>query len=238
MVPDVATTRKTHDQSKQGKTKQANILEAAAELFLERGYDSVSLDDILERVGGSKTTLYSYYGGKEGLFKAMAERVARQKLDAFLDLDPAQMDPKAGLTAIGSRFMTLISDGAGRAFYRMMIAEAERFPDLAKSFCVAGPEAIIGEVRRNLKHWQKEGLLRAGDAESLAVQFIGMLMGTFSTQSLLGVAPTLTEKQILDWVTKGVALFLEGCASREPVKGRRDRTRGGQAPFEKMPRRS
>jgi AcrR family transcriptional regulator len=196
------------------QSKQAKILDVAAELFLERGYDAVSLDDILERVGGSKTTIYSYYGGKEGLFAAMVERMAKEKLNVFLDLDPAQLDPRAGLSAIGHRFMKLVGDSEGRAYYRMMIAEAERFPALARTFYESGPAAILREVRRNLEHWQKQGLLREGNAEPMAVQFIGMLLGTFSTQTLLGMAPTLTEKQIREWVNKGVTMFLEGSLPR------------------------
>jgi AcrR family transcriptional regulator len=196
------------------QNKQTKILDVATELFLERGYEGVSLDDILERVGGSKTTLYSYYGGKEGLFTAMVERMATEKLRLFLDLDPTQLEPKAGLTAIGLRFMTLVNDCTGRAFYRMMIAEAERFPELAKSFYKAGPAAIAREVRRNLEHWQKQGLLREGEAEWMAIQFLGIMLGTFSTKSLLGMAPTLSEKQIRDWVNKGVTLFLEGALPR------------------------
>jgi AcrR family transcriptional regulator len=196
------------------QNKQAKILDVAAELFLERGYDAVSLDDILERVGGSKTTLYSYYGGKEGLFAAMVQRMAEEKVGPFLDLDPAQLDPKAGLNAIGRRFMTLVNNREGREFYRMMIAEAERFPALARTFYEASPAVILREVRRNLEYWQKQGLLREGNAEALAIQFTGMLLGTFSTQTLLGIAPTLTDRQIGEWVSKGVTLFLEGALRR------------------------
>jgi AcrR family transcriptional regulator len=201
-------------QSKQIRSKQDKILDVAAELFLERGYDAVSLDDILERAGGSKTTIYSYYGGKEGLFAAMVERLAVLKLRLFRDLDPARLDPKTGLNAIGRRFMTLINDSEGRAFYRMMIAEAERFPALARTFYESSPAVIISEVRRNLEHWQEKGLLREGNAELMAIQFIGMLLGTFSTKSLLGIAPVLTEKQIREWVSKGVTMFLEGAIPR------------------------
>jgi AcrR family transcriptional regulator len=204
----------TSAQSKQARSKQEKILDVAAELFLERGYDAVSLDDILERAGGSKTTLYSYYGGKEGLFAAMVERMTAAKMGMFRDLDPAQLEPKAGLSAIGRRFMTLVNGSEGRAFYRMMIAEAERFPALARTFYESSPAVIIREVRRNLEHWQKQGLLREGNAESMAVQFIGMLLGTFSTKSLLGIAPVLTEKQIGEWVSKCIAMFLEGALPR------------------------
>src|SRR3954452_22908098 len=195
--------------------KQTDILKVASELFLERGYDAVSLDDILERVGGSKTTLYSYYGGKEGLFAAMVQAKCRNKLTSFLTMDVADLDPRAGLTALGRKFLSIISDPEGRAMFRAMIAEAQRFPELASTFFTAGPEAGIRALRRNIEHWQKARLLRSGNAEALAIQFLGIMMGNFHLKNLLGLSETLTERQINAWVARGVELFLEGTLPRK-----------------------
>ncbi len=180
----------------------------------ERGYDAVSLDDILERVGGSKTTLYSYYGGKEGLFAAIVQRRCNEKLAPFLKMNVAEMGPRAGLIRLGKQFVSIISDPHGRSMFRTVIAEAQRFPDLASAFFAAGPEAAIRVFRRNIEHWQKEGLLRPGNSEALATQFIGLMMGNFHLKSLLGLAEALGERQIHTWVTRGVDLFLEGCLVR------------------------
>ncbi len=195
--------------------KQLDILNVATELFLERGYDSVTLDDILERVGGSKTTLYSYYGGKEGLFAAMVQKVCRDKLTNLLALDVAGLDPAEGLTLIGKQFVSMVSDPAGRSVFRAMIAEAPRFPDLAATFFASGPEAIIRTLRRHIDHWQKNGSLRCGNSEILATQFLGLMMGNFHLKNLLGLGETLSERQLRTWVARGVELFLEGTSSAE-----------------------
>ena len=190
--------------------KRSKILEIASELFLERGYESVSLDDIIERSGGSKTTLYSYYGGKEGLFAAIVESNCKEKLGPILSLDFADRDPRASLTAFGRRLVSLVGDPAGRALYRLVIAEADRFPKIAARFYATGPEAIIRLIRGNIEHWQSQRLMRPGDAETMATQFIGILLGNFSTRSLLGLAVTPTTRQLNEWVNCGVRLFLEG----------------------------
>lgn len=194
--------------------KQTDILNVATQLFLERGYDAVSLDDILERVGGSKTTLYSYYGSKEGLFAAMIQTTCRKKLAPLLAIDVTARDPREGLAAIGKQFLSMISDPHGRAVFRAMISEAQRFPDLASTFFTAGPEAIIRVLRRTIEHWQRKGLLRSGNAEMLAVHFLGLIMGNFQLKSLLGLCDTLTERQINSWVGRGVEIFLEGTLPR------------------------
>jgi AcrR family transcriptional regulator len=194
--------------------KQSRILEVATDLFLERGYDAVSLDDILEHVGGSKTTLYSYYGDKEGLFAAIVHQSCRRKLGPLLELNLTNLDPRTGLSRIGQRFVTLISDPQGQALYRMMIAEGGRFPQLANEFYAAGPESAMRLVKRNLEHWQKSGLLRSGESETMAVQFLGIMLGNFSTKAMLGLPVGLSEKEINDWVECGVSLFLEGVTPR------------------------
>jgi TetR/AcrR family transcriptional regulator, mexJK operon transcriptional repressor len=201
--------------------KQTAILDVATRLFLERGYDAVSLDDILEVVGGSKATLYSYYGGKEGLFAATVQNTCKCKLASFESLDLTRLDPKAGLTTIGKQFLRAISDPYGRSMFRAMVAEAERFPQLAAAFFQAGPEAVILLVRRSIEHWQARGLLRRGNAEALAIQFLGLMMGNFHLKSLLGIAETLTDREIHAWVTRSVDLFLDGALVRQSEPARR-----------------
>ena len=53
-------------QTKRGHERCIALLISATELFLERGYDAVSLDDIVQHAGGSKASIYKYFGNKEG----------------------------------------------------------------------------------------------------------------------------------------------------------------------------
>lgn len=204
--------------------RQTDILKVATKLFLERGYDAVSLDEILERVGGSKTTLYSYYGDKEGLFAATIRNMCRDKLDPLCALDSSDLDPRAALNAIGRHFLSVLSDPQGRALFRAMISEAKRFPKVASIFFAAGPETMIGMLRGKIEHWQKEGLLRSGDAETLAIQFLGLMMGNFHLKSLLGLMEPLTDRQIKAWVDQGVDVFLDGMLARKSKSTTKART--------------
>jgi AcrR family transcriptional regulator len=44
------------------------LFKAAAEMFLDQGYEAFSIDSLIEKVGGSKRNVYSHFRGKEGLF--------------------------------------------------------------------------------------------------------------------------------------------------------------------------
>src|SRR5215831_7666898 len=54
--------------------RHERIVRAAAPLFLKKGYDNVSIDEIIGVVGGSKATIYAWFGGKEGLFEAVVHQ--------------------------------------------------------------------------------------------------------------------------------------------------------------------
>ncbi|EHU1446677.1 TetR/AcrR family transcriptional regulator [Acinetobacter baumannii] len=60
-------------QTRRGIERRLALLLSATELFLEKGYDAVSLDDIVNHAGGSKTSIYKYFGNKDGLFTAICD---------------------------------------------------------------------------------------------------------------------------------------------------------------------
>jgi len=195
-----ATTQKKHSE----------ILLAATELFFERGYEGVSVDAIVERVGGSKTTVYSYFGGKDGLFAAVIEKTCGEFMKPLLELDLAYSGPKLGLRRIGEQFLSTVTSESGRALFLAVMSESRRFPYLAERFFAAGPGTCIRAVRLNIEHWQKEGLLRAGNPEVMAEQFIGMLMGTLNVTRLLGLTGPLSESEMKTRVQRTVTTFLDG----------------------------
>ena len=73
----------------------------AAELFLERGFESVAVDDLIARVGGSRRNVYSHFGGKEGLF---IEAMTRLCAELALPLEQLVIDarePRKALSTFG-----------------------------------------------------------------------------------------------------------------------------------------
>src|ERR1700746_2334272 len=81
------------------KERRERIVRAAAPLFLKKGYDNVSIDEIIGVVGGSKATLYSWFGGREGLFEAVVRQECRDVVMAIHANPAGSLD--AQLTEIG-----------------------------------------------------------------------------------------------------------------------------------------
>ena len=86
-----------------GEFRRAQILKAATAVFLENGYGGATIDLVVSCAGASKATIYSFFGGKEGLFGAIVDDCSERLLATFQTIELTDIDvdvPKA-LAQIG-----------------------------------------------------------------------------------------------------------------------------------------
>lgn len=153
--------------------KRSSILEAAAQLFLELGYDRTSLARIAERAGVSRATLFKQFPTKASLFDAMVQQSWRTEDD---DQEaPPTGDVLAGLTAIGSRYAALISSPEMADLFRIVIAELPRFPELAGAQFSLGKMPYFEHVRDYLAAESAAGSAEVPDPDLTSTQFLGMI---------------------------------------------------------------
>ncbi len=112
------------------------ILEAAFIEFSRNGYASTALDQIAERAGVTKGTIYVYFENKEHLFISMVRDVMQAKLDAVHEMFETHEGSTADLLRAQFSFMYqhIVEDKRRREVVRMLIAEAPRFPELADRY--------------------------------------------------------------------------------------------------------
>ena len=112
------------------------ILEAAFTEFSRNGYASTALDQIAERAGVTKGTIYVYFENKEHLFISMVRDVMQAKLDAVHEMVESHTGSTADLLRAQFSFMYqhIVEDTRRREVVRMLIAEAPRFPELADRY--------------------------------------------------------------------------------------------------------
>src|SRR5712672_2219651 len=153
--------------------RRERIVRLAAPLFLKKGYDSVSIDEIIGVVGGSKATIYAWFGGKEGLF----EEVVRQKCrDVVLAIHvDAAGSLEAQLAEIGHSFLAIVLSPPILEFHRLMVSIGRKFPETGRLFFETGPASAYSIVATWIAKHQKEGRIGEGDPYRLAVLFLDML---------------------------------------------------------------
>src|SRR5215468_8936937 len=135
--------------------RRERIVRLAAPLFLKKGYDNVSIDEIIGVVGGSKATIYAWFGGKEGLFEA----VVRQKCeDVTLGIEiDAKGSIESQLTQIGRSFLALVLSPPILEFHRLMVSIGRTFPATARLFYETGPASAYSAVATWIEKQQADG---------------------------------------------------------------------------------
>jgi TetR/AcrR family transcriptional regulator, mexJK operon transcriptional repressor len=196
--------------AKRSLVKREKILEAAAQLFLKNGYDGVSIDEITRRVGGSKTNVYSYFGGKEGLFIAVVESVLGATLEPLRTIKVSELPLEQALNALGRTFLDLILDEQALALHRLIVAESVRFPRLGRVWFAAGPESAYGAVEAYFEEQQRAGRLKPGNPRRAAALFLDMMTFDVHHRTLLQVSPQPGRTELDRLIKEAVETFLHG----------------------------
>ncbi len=160
-------------QSARGRARLTKILNAATDLFLEVGYEQTSIDAILVRSGGSKSTLYAYFPTKEDLFRSVIDSVVdNSDLGVALDISA---NARFVLTEFAVRRQRVVLSPRHRAVIGLVIAERDRFPDLAQIYWERGPHRSGRQLVTYLEALRNREILAIDDAEEAAEFFIGMI---------------------------------------------------------------
>jgi AcrR family transcriptional regulator len=191
--------------------RRERIVRLAAPLFLKKGYDNVSIDEIIGVVGGSKATIYAWFGGKEGLFEAVVRQECSDVTMA-IHVDAAG-SLEAQLTEIGRSFLAMVLSPPILEFHRLMVSIGRTFPDIGRLFYETGPASAYQIVAAWIAKQQKERRIIEEDPYRLAVLFLDMLIGEHQLSWLTGVPRAARRDKVNETVQIAVKVFLRGCAT-------------------------
>lgn len=188
--------------------KAAKILSAARRVFLDHGFDAATTDTIQRAAGVSKSTVYAHFATKDALFAAVIRAECCGFMQGVVGERPVPASLRESLCEIGVRFLDLILDPAALAFYRIVVAEAARFPSLGAAFYEAGPARLNARVAQFLRDADQAGEIRVAQPDVAAELFIGMLRGDRHLRCLLGLEAKPAAPQVRQAVEHVVDTFL------------------------------
>jgi AcrR family transcriptional regulator len=150
------------------------IVEAAVRLFLERGFGSVSMDDLAAAAGVARRTLYNQFTSKEEIFREMLRRVSGRLENAFPGGIETEGDVEEVLGRIARRVLELHKDPEYHGFLRMVAADSRQFPWIAGEFA-AVMDPLTDRLVRYLAHMNAMGVLNCRNPLLAAHQYMGAL---------------------------------------------------------------
>ena len=192
--------------------KRAELLRIATDMFLEQGYDAVSVEAIVQRAGGTKTNVYKHFGGKAELFAAVVETLCGELVRSITQVELDGLEFEDALRAYGRAFLRTVLGERALKQHRMIVAESARFPDLGRRWIAAGPEAAYRSLAAYLAKQQAAGKLRPGSPRRLAALFLDMLTFDLHHQSLVAGASPPKPRELRRIVDDAVQIFLHGAA--------------------------
>lgn len=160
--------------------KRRAIVEAAAGLFLDHGYQGTSMDEIAALAAVSKQTVYKNFSDKEQLFSHIVLGAAA-RADEFIQALPRVLagtgDVRAGLQALARQYLATVMQPRLLQLRRLIISEAGRFPDLARTYYRQVPERVMDALAAQLGELAGRGLLRVDDPHVAASHLAFLILG-------------------------------------------------------------
>jgi len=214
-----ATTQPRPEDPRVVRSRAAAI-QAGRTLFLRDGYDGTTMEEIAERAGLAKRTLYNHYADKDALFIeivsrviASAERFAQEVTTELRELAPC--DLSGALHGLGRRLALAILQPDVIALRRLLIGEAGTFPELAAEYFERAPGTVLVALERRFEELIRDGLLCSADPGRAAEHFAYLIAGApLDRAVLLGTAPS--EEQVVACARDGVETFLARYAATRP----------------------
>ena len=178
------------------------MIACAARLFMERGYAGVSIEAIAAAAGVGKNTIYRRYATKADLFQAVVDDQIRARLRAPEEIEDGDLESRL------NRLAVLLVEAAlnpeTTAFQRLIIAEAERFPEIAAICLERAFRPAIALARSVL---EASG---HGDPDFAAQQFVAAVVYGPHLDALMGRRSLNSDAEIARYARNAVTLFLMG----------------------------
>jgi len=185
---------------KQEDTKNL-IIKKALDLFSERGYDAVSVDQIAKEVGIKAPSLYNHYPSKQAIFDAIFEDVAKRyeedtdKIDIHVQNVAQDVPTFNGISVedliekVHGIFFYSLRDEKMRKFRKMMTIEQFRSPKIAALYSQRYVDRLVAYHSDIFKNLIATGELLNANPDTLALMYVAPVI------TLIGVCDRQPERE-------------------------------------------
>lgn len=169
--------------------RPAEIVQAALEVFAEKGFAAARLDEIAARAGVSKGAVYLYFETKEDVFRAVVEQAIAPNLAAVRAMAAAHPGPLSDLLrGVAGHIAGVIETAPLGGVLKMVVGEARNFPSLARVWHDDLVAQALGAMTDAIRAAQARGEVKPGDPRAYALQLISpMLMAVLWRETFVPV---------------------------------------------------
>jgi AcrR family transcriptional regulator len=198
--------------------KRRSIMEAAQTVFLRKGYDGTTMDEVAALAAVSKQTVYKHFADKKRLFTAIitseisaTETLTHSMVAALSDSHDIEQD----LRRFARQHISDVVQPHLIRLRRIVIAEAEQFPELARAWYANGPERAHATLANHFRELARRGLLRVDDPLLAAQHFNWLILAIPLNKAMFHGSDTeFTSEELEHYADEGVRVFLAAYGAR------------------------
>jgi AcrR family transcriptional regulator len=188
--------------------KRREIVEVAAQLFEELGYDRTSMSLISERVGGSKATLYGYFKSKEEILYAVLDYDVTEQADQLMNEFLSGKSLREGLILLGSAYVTRLLSPRPISNIKMVAAQPED-STIGKLFYDNVLLPAWKRLAARFEMLMDEGVLKRADPWIAAMHWKGLCEWDMFEKRLLGAIREGDPEEIRTAAIHAADVFLQ-----------------------------
>lgn len=197
-------------QTRRGIERRLALLLSATELFLDKGYDAVSLDDIVNHAGGSKASIYKYFGNKEGLFAAICDHKREMFFkDVCIPFQPEKSTLREYLIQTLNRVYVHIIQPEHVAFLRLIIEQTECNTVLIQYLYDKWVHNLQNTLTQALESADQSGEITCNSPYYSSLMYFGILRD-IEWRMIMGMPALPDKKEAIDYIEYCVDIFLKG----------------------------
>ena len=217
--PSPAVGRRVPKFRRRAEARPDEVLDAALELFVEKGFAKTRVDDVARRAGLSKGAVYLYFPSKEALLEGLVRRaVVPIANNALSFIEGYEGDPRLIVTMVLKMLAGRLSDPKVLAIPRVIFREVPAFPELAAMYRREVLDRIIPVVERLIRRGIEQGYLRSVDPELTIRSIIGPMMLHVVMAEIFGLHPRdgLAFDRLVD---NHLAILFDGLSAKPAPQG-------------------
>ena len=184
--------------------------------FLKRGYEGVTIDKVVELAGGSKSTVYSEFGGKCGLFISSIENLCRESNEPLAKIDYTGLNLEESLKKLSFHILKLITAKRSVELHRLAIGEAANCPEVGEAWYTHGPARTASFIRSVLESHRGELRETTAPIERIAVMLHDSLTGDILYRLLAGVGKHESDAELERLACAAVDIILGNVCTKVP----------------------
>lgn len=188
------------------------ILDAALDVFGEQGLAGARIDDIADRAGISKGTIYLYFASKDELFKQVVRDGVGEVLEVVTSIEETD-DPEADLKRFCKEYFSFLRTKRFESVYRLIMSQMHSFPELSLEYASEVREPIREIVSDILDRGTKAGQFQKGNNPVRARMLLALLWQHGIWCAKREVYPDLADRSDSAVLKEVVTFFLEAIAN-------------------------